>query len=251
MNANSYSYFAVTDFSPIQSLRQADDARALPFKQLRSEQARERFLATGTRLLAAGGFDDVSIAQIAAESGSSVGAFYQRFKNKQSFFEFLLDRVVDEVRVQTQRTLTPERTLELDLAQTILLCVSHQVQVIRAQEGLIRAALAYSINGSNDWHPIGVVGAWLNAHYIELILPKCRRRDKDAARQQLLIGLHIISGHLVNTIAHSSTVLPLNHPDLTHWLSSVVGNSLKVAAPGASIRRPSATSSKGPGARKR
>ena len=210
------------------------DGRALPSKQLRSEQARERLLATGTRLLEAGGFDAVSIAQIAAESGCSVGAFYQRFRNKEAYFEFLLDRVIDEVRAQTLAALAPECTKGLNQAQTIALCVRHHIEVVRTNEGLIRAALGYSMHGSDDWQPIGEIGAWLNAHYIGLILQKRRSRDPakaDAAKRQLRIGLQIITGYLINAVAHEPTLLHLNHPDLPHWLGSVVSGCLAAKPP--------------------
>ena len=236
----------MTDFSTLSARRLHDDPRALPSKQLRSEQARERLLETGRRLLAAGGFDAVSIAQIATEAGCSVGAFYQRFQNKQAYFEFLLERVIDGVQQETERTLTPAAVADLNLADTIALCVNHHAQVMRDNEGLIRAALAYSLHGSNDWQPIGTVGGWLNAHYSELILGKCRRRDKALARQQLLIGLNIISGYLANSVAHESVVMSLHHPDVTHWLSAVVMNSLKVAVPQASPGRPAAASTQDP-----
>ena len=242
MNMNSYSCFAVTDASMTSARRLHDDPRALPSKQLRSEQARERLLETGTRLLAAGGFDAVSIAQIATEAGCSVGAFYQRFQNKQAYFEFLLDRVIDAVRQDAEQALTPAAVAELSLADTVALCVSHHTQVIRSNEGLIRAALAYSLHGSNDWQPIGTVGGWLIAHYSELILSKCRGRDKALARQQLLVGLNIISGYLANSVAHESVVMSLHHPDVTHWLSAVVMNSLKVSVPQASPGRLAAAS---------
>jgi AcrR family transcriptional regulator len=195
---------------------------------------RERLLATGTRLLAAGGFDAVSIAQIAAEAGCSVGAFYQRFRNKEAYFEFLLDRVIDQVRAQTLVALAPERTAGLNQAQTIALCVRHHIWVVREHEGLIRAALGYSMHGSDDWQPIGEIGAWLNAHYIGLILHTCRPRDAarlDAARRQLRIGLQIITGHLINAVAHEPALLHLNDPDLPYWLSSVVSGCLAAKPP--------------------
>lgn len=228
MNMNSYSCFAVND---LQSSPQTLSARVLPSKQLRSEQARERLLQTGTRLLAAGGFDAVSIAQIAAESGCSVGAFYQRFRNKEAYFEFLLDRVIDTVRAEAEQALTPAHIRSLSLAQTIALCVQHHIDVVRAHAGLIRAALSYSMHGSDDWQPIGAIGAWLNAHYIALILRKSRQRDKAAAAGQLRIGLQIITGHLVNAATHEGSVMPLNHPDLPHWLSHVVASCLAARPP--------------------
>jgi AcrR family transcriptional regulator len=233
MNVNSHSLFAVTDtLAPVAPSRSPEPAdrdmvRAFPTKQLRAEQTREKLLQTGKTLLATGGFDDISIAQIAAASGCSVGAFYMRFRSKQAYFEFLLDRVVDEVREEALQTLTPERIRGLNLEQTIQLCVSHHIKVVRDHEGLIRAALAYSINGSDDWQPIRDAGVLLNTHYIGLILRKSRMRDKKAATRHLLIGLQIITGHLINAIAHETEVMPLRHPDLPSWLGSIVLHCLR------------------------
>ena len=233
MNMNSHSCFAVNPAQLSAPPRQREDQRALPSKQLRSEQARERLLATGTRLLAAGGFDAVSIAQIASESGCSVGAFYQRFQNKQAYFEFLLDRVIDAVRAEAEGALTTDAVAGLNLNETIALCVAHHVGVIRSNEGLIRAAMAYSLHGSDDWQPIGTVGAWLNAHYISLMLAKCKGRDKAVAQQRLRVGLSLISGYLANSVAHDSPALSLHNPDLAHWLAAMVTHSLKVSVPSA------------------
>lgn len=206
-----------------------DNVRAFPTKQLRSEKTREKLLQTGKALLSAGGFDDVSIAQIAAASGCSVGAFYMRFKNKKAYFEFLLDRIIDQVRQQAQQALTPDSIKGLTLAQTVQLCVRHHIQVIRTNEGPIRAAMEYSINGSNDWQPIRDAGSWLNALYIDLIIRKCRKPDADQQKEGLLIGLHVIAGHLLNVITHKSAVMPLQHADLEFWLSSIVLHCLKTS----------------------
>ena len=55
-------------------------------------------------------------------------------------------------------------------------------------------------------------------------------------------SLNIISGYLANSVAHESVVMSLHHPDVTHWLSAVVMNSLKVSVPQASPGRLAAVS---------
>jgi hypothetical protein len=74
-------------------------------------------------------------------------------------------------------------------------------------------------------------GLMLHAHYIDLIIAKLRRLDQEEARKQLLVGLQIISGHLVNSIAHPVNTLPLDHPDLGHWLFEVLMHFLKIKPP--------------------
>lgn len=205
--------------------------RAFPTKQQRSEDTHNELLKAGRALLDSGGFDDVSIAQIAARARCAVGSFYLRFRNKEAYFEFLLDGILTQVQQDTLTHFSADQVKALNLADTVKRCMDHYVAIHRQHEGLIRAALQYSINGSNDWQPIRDSGLWLHGHYIELIMGKLRRQDTQTAREQLQIGLQIVSGHLVNTIAHPAGALPLQHPALSHWLCEMVLHSLKIVPP--------------------
>ena len=175
-----------------------------------------------------GNYEDISIAQIAARAGCSVGSFYLRFRNKEAFFEFLIESISETLQADASANLSPDKVKPLTLAQTVRFCVEHYVETNRQYESVIRAALQYSIHGSDDWQPVRDMGLMLQAHYIELILGKSRRTAQDEARQQLLVGLQIISGHLVNSIAHPVNTLPLDDPQLSHWLCEVVMHCLKL-----------------------
>ena len=178
-----------------------------------------------------GNYQDISIAQISLRAGCSIGSFYLRFRNKESFFEFLIERISEILRTGVRENLTKESVKGLTLAQTVRLCVDHYVQINRQYESVIRAALQYSINGSDDWQPVRDNGLMLHAHYIDLIIGKLRGSSHEEARQQLLVGLQIISGNLVNSIAHPVSTLPLDDPSLSHWLSEVVMHCLKLKLP--------------------
>ena len=205
--------------------------KAFPAKQERSERTHEKLLQAGLDLLQSGNYEDISIAQIAARAGCSVGSFYLRFRNKEAFFEFLIDSISETLQADAKANLTPDKVKPLTLAQTVRFCVEHYVETNRQYESVIRAALQYSIHGSDDWQPVRDMGLMLQAHYIELILGKSRRTSPDEARHQLLVGLQIISGHLVNSIAHPVNTLPLDDPQLSLWLCEVVMHCLKLQPP--------------------
>ena len=205
--------------------------KAFPAKQQRSEQTHEKLLQSGLDLLRDGVFDDISIAQISARAGCSVGSFYLRFRNKEAFFMFLIESISETLQADLHANLTPESVKELTLAQTVRHCVDHYVETNRRYESIIRAAVQYSINDSDDWQPMRDNGLLLHAHYMDLILGKLRKTSQEDARQQLLIGLQIISGHLVNSITHPVNNLPLHDPNLSHWLFEVVMHCLKVKPP--------------------
>jgi hypothetical protein len=135
------------------------------------------------------------------------------------------------LQADASANLTAPKVKSLTLAQTVRFCVEHYVQTNRQYESVIRAALQYSIHGSDDWQPVRDMGLMLQAQYIELILGKSRRTAQDEARQQLLVGLQIISGHLVNSIAHPVNTLPLGDPQLSLWLCEVVMHCLKIKPP--------------------
>jgi AcrR family transcriptional regulator len=208
-----------------------DVVKAFPAKQQRSEQTHENLLQSGLDLLRDGIFDDISIAQISDRAGCSVGSFYLRFRNKEAFFKFLIESISESLQADLLANLTQESVKELTLIQTVRHCVEHYVETNRQYESIIRAAVQYSINDSDDWQPVRDNGLMLHAHYIDLILSKSRKSNQEEVRQQLIVGLQIISGHLVNSITHSVNNLPLHDPNLSHWLVEVVMHCMKVKLP--------------------
>lgn len=64
---------------------------AKPVHQARSKQTRDKIVAALDRLLKSRPFEQVSVAQIAAEAGVSVGAVYQRFENKDALIPVLFE----------------------------------------------------------------------------------------------------------------------------------------------------------------
>lgn len=64
---------------------------AKPVHQARSKQTRDKIVAALDRLLKSRPFEQVSVAQIAAEAGVSVGAVYQRFQNKDALIPVLFE----------------------------------------------------------------------------------------------------------------------------------------------------------------
>ncbi|MGH8259266.1 MAG: TetR family transcriptional regulator, partial [Steroidobacteraceae bacterium] len=63
--------------------------RPLPTKQARSRKTRDALIAAAWKLLRARSWQEISIAEIAAAAGSSVGALYSRFKDKEALLEAL------------------------------------------------------------------------------------------------------------------------------------------------------------------
>lgn len=100
---------------------------AKPALQKRSRETRDKLVAALDRLLKVGAFETLSVAEIAAEAGVSVGAVYNRFANKDAFIPVLFElyrvrigehgeRVRAEGEAQSPENLRD--TLKLTMAQT-------------------------------------------------------------------------------------------------------------------------------------
>ena len=64
--------------------------------QSRSRESTEALLEIGRRLIEQRGVDDCNMTEVAAVAGSSVGALYFRFGNKERFVSEVMQRQVDD-----------------------------------------------------------------------------------------------------------------------------------------------------------
>jgi AcrR family transcriptional regulator len=65
-------------------------------QQARSIESTERMLSAAAQLLREGGADAVTVDAVIARAGTSTGAFYARFDNRQGLFEALHERFLAE-----------------------------------------------------------------------------------------------------------------------------------------------------------
>lgn len=63
-----------------------------PAMQARSLQKRHDLLKAGRKLLHTRVLEEISIKDICTEAGCTVGSFYSRFEDKESYFDALIDQ---------------------------------------------------------------------------------------------------------------------------------------------------------------
>jgi AcrR family transcriptional regulator len=121
----------------------------LPALQARSQQKRDLLLTTGLELIETVPYAKLNIADIAATAGCSVGTFYRRFPDKQSFLFTLQDLANREFlgRLQT------ELPKEASPSETVSRAVSLLVEDRRRRRGLATASLRLAATNGGDWMP--------------------------------------------------------------------------------------------------
>lgn len=119
---------------------------SLPAKQARSRNTRDRLIASGLRLLLSTDFDELKIADIAADAKCSVGSFYWRFESKDTYFRALIE-VFQHRRLQSALAM-----YEGASAQTIVYRLLQRERALAEEFGnLWRAAILRGANDPGFW----------------------------------------------------------------------------------------------------
>src|SRR5579885_3353552 len=144
MNTNSYSHMDMagnarrsrTGIHKWEALPAGDWSR--PAHQSRSRHMRDHLLAAAQDVFAAKGYEGARIADIAAAAGCSVGAIYQRFKDKESLFNAIVTAFIAEARDGVARVV--ERS-DLPAAELMRRFIHETAAHLSGYRGLVRAIL--------------------------------------------------------------------------------------------------------------
>ena len=110
-----------------------------PPQQARSQETLGRILDAAEALVAEKGFEDAPVAEIVRRAGSSVGAFYARFRDKDGLIHALYERFLEQATATADEALDPARWEGAGIAEILDSVVGFLVRIYREQEGLIRA----------------------------------------------------------------------------------------------------------------
>jgi AcrR family transcriptional regulator len=113
-------------------------------KQARSRATLQRFQQAAVDLLAESSWDQISVDDIARSAGSSVGAFYTRFADKDALLRSVHESFLEESEATSNAVLSPERWEGCSIPEIIRETVTFTIQVYREREGLIRALTAHA-----------------------------------------------------------------------------------------------------------
>ena len=110
-----------------------------PPQQARSQVTLDRILDAAEALVTEKGFEDTPVAEVVARAGSSVGAFYSRFRDKEGLLHALYERYLEQATATADFALDPQRWRGATVAGILTAVVRFLVSVYREQGGLIRA----------------------------------------------------------------------------------------------------------------
>jgi len=171
-----------------------------PALQKRSREKAERMMKVGNDLIERNGYDGMRISDLARKAECSVGIFYDRFKDKEGFFQLLLASNAERSMDALEAYLAPELWEGVRANEIIGKVVQNNVNWFRRHRGLYCAAMSTSIDGGNNFTPFRDINvtfadkmvALLRAHEDEL---HCEDLEETAR-----FAIQMISGTLVHAV---------------------------------------------------
>jgi AcrR family transcriptional regulator len=190
--------------APVQWPDDSPPDGVLPVKQQRGGRTRDRLLKAGQRLIAKRDFDSTSVADIAGAAGCSVGAFYQRFRDKDGFFGALIAQYVSEARATTVALF--EKFHDDRLIGALVLATATR---FRGNRGLIRAAIRKQLEEPTVWEPIRRQGYFAADSFIAWQAARLGRKLTPSEIIATRFAFQVLYGTLNNAIINRPGPLDL------------------------------------------
>jgi AcrR family transcriptional regulator len=193
-----------------------------PPRQARSQETLERILDAAEALVAEKGFEDSPVAEIVQRAGSSVGAFYARFHDKDGLLHALYERYYEEAVATADAMLAPDRWQGARVSELLPVLIGFLVSIFRERRGLMRAFVV-----RNHTHPeFQARQLRLSHHVIARVCTLVLAREEElshpdperAARFALLLVFSALESLILFGEMRSS-VLSLSDEDLANELT--------------------------------
>jgi AcrR family transcriptional regulator len=168
-----------------------------PPKQRRSQETLTLFLEATQSLLQDKHFDSISVNEIVARAGSSVGAFYARFQDKDALLACLHEAFVQDTERETRRLAESADWDALPLETGVRHFVCALVQQHRRHRGTLRALVGRTIAGGSGGLsalPLAAPDAAAQARFFEYLFTRRREMDHPNPDVAVHLGLAMVSG---------------------------------------------------------
>jgi AcrR family transcriptional regulator len=139
--------------APLARHREESMNSVRPPKQHRSQETLARFLSATQSLLEEKHFDNISVSEIAGRAGSSVGAFYARFPDKEALLACLQDAFVRDTEREVLGLAKSRDWDAAPLEAVVRQRVGVVVEQHRRHRGTLRALVGRRIAGHTATGP--------------------------------------------------------------------------------------------------
>lgn len=190
-----------------------------PTRQRRSQETTVALLETGAAMLRDCAFDELSIDELCARLGVTIGAFYGRFESKDAFFAALMSLVTRRCLVAIDTALADDDRTEAGLAAICRDVVAVVTATIRDNAGVLRAAMQYKAVQPARWVTVSETGAAIVARAMPLLLARMGRGRRAAKERTIAFAFQMMFGTLINAIQNKPKTVGIEAEEMVDRLA--------------------------------
>ena len=178
--------------------------------QSRSRESTEALLEIGRSLIEQRGVDDCGMIEIATAAGSSVGALYFRFGNKERFVSEVMLRQVEATRTQLSVFLADVQATATSPSEVIEAVTKWLVLEFGRNQGLLRAQIRRALDRPKEWQPFQNIGRDIVDETIRILDHFPAVHLDDEWQKHVRIAMQMIFGTLNNAVINRPGPLELS-----------------------------------------
>ena len=178
-----------------------------PVRQTRGRRTRDALLNAGQKLIAKHAIDALAVADIARAADCSVGAFYQRFRDKTAFFRALVAQYLADGRAATLALYVNH-----DGDPLVHALVVETADRFRRYAGLIRSAIRMRMDDSTIWDPIRTSGHFNAGRFLEWLSARHGRALTADEELAVRFAFQMLYGTLNNAIINQPGPFDIDDP---------------------------------------
>jgi AcrR family transcriptional regulator len=206
---------------------------SLPVKQGRSQKTRDRLLAAGFKLLRRKDFDQLSVADIARAADCAVGSFYQRFFDKDQYFNALA-----EMRRMQSRSQLDSWYADVTLNSIVARAIERDLRFVLDHPDFWRAALKRGTTDPAFWEEFRKLGRQSVDRFLETYAGLLARKLREEEIAQVRFAFQMVRGTLNNTLINQPGPLALEDAGFRRQIERAFRLVAGIETPGvASTRR--------------
>ncbi|MFM9914915.1 MAG: TetR/AcrR family transcriptional regulator [Rhizobacter sp.] len=213
------------------------DSIRRPPQQARSRKVENALLRAGLRGIGTRGIAALSMADVAAEAGASVGSLYFRFGDKSQFVGAVLTVALEEFHDRSfamcekaEREKWPER-------RVLEGWVSNIIASVRERRTLIRELISYMATQPEAWKPIHERRRQVEDRLLTVLSAGSGDASKPARKLQLRIGLQVVAATVIHMVIVDPGPLRIDDPSLKDVLCDLLFSFIDAPAQNARKNR--------------
>ncbi len=191
-------------------------SHVLPTMQLRSLERQKAMLSAGLKLTEQADWEKVSVAEIAAVNGFSVGSFYTRFQNKQAYLDVLISIVALQIRKKMDIFIAEQCAQNEPAVQKLDNFIAQTIHTFLSLKGIIRMSVVNrrkDTNGEVVTYPFTEARAYSCEQFVQLMMPYLNVQESAQGEQyhvRLSFAHQMINSTLMNAILTDPGPVHLN-----------------------------------------